>query len=184
MGGIFSPICSQEVPESDINLHIDNNCRADGASNPKRSLRPPTSSKSTPTKSSATPKTLAPIFSKPQIDEKSSQDPFAEPNQSFDNTGGTSPHTERPPKRVSFISAAEPSAKRVKTDVDSADGAKQSKRIPSNFRAAAPLAERLRPRSLADFVGQTHLVGPNSLLMHLVRSGGGGGSMILWGPPG
>ena len=49
--------------------------------------------------------------------------------------------------------------------------------------AAAPLAERLRPQSLDEFVGQPHLTGYDSLLMHLVRSGSIG-SLILWGPPG
>lgn len=47
----------------------------------------------------------------------------------------------------------------------------------------APLAWRMRPRSLAEFVGQTAAVGPGGLLM---RSIGAGElpSLILWGPPG
>ncbi|KAI0779686.1 P-loop containing nucleoside triphosphate hydrolase protein [Fomes fomentarius] len=51
------------------------------------------------------------------------------------------------------------------------------------LQSAAPLAERLRPRSLAEFVGQPHLTEPGSLLMsHLDR--GATGSIIFWGPPG
>ncbi len=46
-----------------------------------------------------------------------------------------------------------------------------------------PLADRLRPRKLADIVGQDHLVGPNGSLSRMLASGGIG-SLILWGPPG
>jgi putative ATPase len=46
-----------------------------------------------------------------------------------------------------------------------------------------PLAERMRPRSLADFVGQEHLVGQGRLLRELI-SGGRLPSLLLWGPPG
>ncbi len=49
--------------------------------------------------------------------------------------------------------------------------------------ANAPLAERMRPRELADYVGQEHLVGPSHLLGEMVR-GGRLQSLILWGPPG
>lgn len=48
---------------------------------------------------------------------------------------------------------------------------------------AAPLAERLRPRSLAEVVGQEHLVGQNGILRKAL-AGGMLPSMILWGPPG
>ncbi|MCB9566407.1 MAG: replication-associated recombination protein A [Myxococcales bacterium] len=46
-----------------------------------------------------------------------------------------------------------------------------------------PLAERMRPRSLAELVGQGHVVGGGRLLDRLVGSGRMP-SMILWGPPG
>lgn len=46
-----------------------------------------------------------------------------------------------------------------------------------------PLAARLRPRGLADYVGQSHLVGPDKPLRRAVESGQLH-SMILWGPPG
>ena len=47
----------------------------------------------------------------------------------------------------------------------------------------APLADRLRPRSLAEFAGQEHLVGEGKPL-RLALEGGRLHSMILWGPPG
>jgi len=50
--------------------------------------------------------------------------------------------------------------------------------------ANAPLAERMRPRSLAEFVGQSHLVGEGRLLRRLLETGGSLPSLILWGAPG
>jgi len=47
----------------------------------------------------------------------------------------------------------------------------------------APLADRLRPRQLADIVGQDHLVGPEGMIGRMVAAGRLS-SMILWGPPG
>ncbi|MCB2059569.1 MAG: replication-associated recombination protein A, partial [Novosphingobium sp.] len=47
----------------------------------------------------------------------------------------------------------------------------------------APLADRLRPRSLADVVGQEHLTGPEGAIGRMVAAGKLS-SMILWGPPG
>lgn len=46
-----------------------------------------------------------------------------------------------------------------------------------------PLAERLRPRNLDDFVGQAHLLGKTAVLRKSIE-GGQVHSMILWGPPG
>ncbi|BDP42297.1 ATPase AAA [Deinococcus aetherius] len=51
------------------------------------------------------------------------------------------------------------------------------------FDPPAPLAERLRPRTLAEVVGQRHLLGPGRPLTRLLESGRLG-SLILWGPPG
>ena len=46
-----------------------------------------------------------------------------------------------------------------------------------------PLAERLRPTSLEQYIGQEHLVGENAVLRHAIESGRIH-SMIFWGPPG
>src|SRR5512140_1788575 len=46
-----------------------------------------------------------------------------------------------------------------------------------------PLAERMRPRTLEEVVGQTHLVGPGRILSNLAP-GRAIPSLILWGPPG
>jgi putative ATPase len=51
------------------------------------------------------------------------------------------------------------------------------------FDSSAPLAERLRPTTLEEVVGQQHLVGEKGMLRTVLRSGSIP-SMIFWGPPG
>ena len=46
-----------------------------------------------------------------------------------------------------------------------------------------PLAERLRPQSLDDYIGQEHLVGPDGVFRRFIETGNVP-SFILWGPPG
>lgn len=48
---------------------------------------------------------------------------------------------------------------------------------------SAPLAERLRPKTLDEYIGQKHLVGPGAVLRRMIDSGKIS-SFILWGPPG
>ena len=55
--------------------------------------------------------------------------------------------------------------------------------VSQQRRIARPLAERMRPKSLDEFVGQEHLLGPGKLLRGMVDAGGLH-SLILWGPPG
>ncbi len=52
------------------------------------------------------------------------------------------------------------------------------------FAPPQPLAARLRPRTLAEFAGQQHLVGPGKLLRRSLKAGRLFSSMIFWGPPG
>ena len=46
-----------------------------------------------------------------------------------------------------------------------------------------PLAERIRPKNLDDYISQQHLVGKNGILTHHIKQGIIP-SLILWGPPG
>ena len=48
---------------------------------------------------------------------------------------------------------------------------------------AQPLAERLRPKTLDDYIGQKHLVGQGAILRKMIDAGRIS-SFILWGPPG
>jgi putative ATPase len=68
------------------------------------------------------------------------------------------------------------------------DGPPQTQKGPLHAMAMAPLAERMRPRTLEEYSGQEHLLGPGKpLRVQIERDSfntAGGGSMILWGPPG
>ena len=55
---------------------------------------------------------------------------------------------------------------------------------PPQEAAFAPLAERMRPRTLEEFVGQHHLVGEGRVLRRLIEGRGILPSLILWGAPG
>jgi putative ATPase len=59
---------------------------------------------------------------------------------------------------------------------------------PKGTLRSAPLAERMRPRSLEEYSGQEHLLGPGKPLRVQIERDGpdstSSGSMILWGPPG
>ncbi|HOX94668.1 MAG TPA: AAA family ATPase, partial [Syntrophales bacterium] len=58
-----------------------------------------------------------------------------------------------------------------------------SKPFEDKEKLSSPLAERMRPQGLADFVGQSHLLGPESLLRRAIEEDRLF-SVIFWGPPG
>jgi putative ATPase len=60
----------------------------------------------------------------------------------------------------------------------------ETEHASANASAYAPLAERMRPRSLAEFVGQQQLVGEGRILRRLIEGAGALPSLILWGAPG
>lgn len=157
----ISPICSRAVPESTINEHIDGGCTDGKASGSSKSQA---TSKKAPANSP-----LASIFTK----GGSSSGRQGPSNSQVTETLGSSSSSK---KRQSDASG--PSV------TSSPHISKRAKTTTSNLESAQPLAERLRPRSLEEFVGQPHLTGPNSLLMNLLSSGGNMGSIIFWGPPG
>ncbi|MBI1403517.1 MAG: AAA family ATPase [Porphyrobacter sp.] len=66
---------------------------------------------------------------------------------------------------------------------DAPNGAPEAPRGSASASADAPLADRLRPASLAEVVGQEHLTGPDGAIGRMVAAGRLS-SMILWGPPG
>ena len=51
------------------------------------------------------------------------------------------------------------------------------------MKSTTPLAERLRPTSLADYIGQKHIIGENAVLRRAIETGRVP-SIIFWGPPG
>lgn len=68
----------------------------------------------------------------------------------------------------------------------SSPSSRQSPRVEFTERSmepAAPLAERVRPRSICDVIGQDQVIGEGSVLWKLLKRGSLP-SLILWGPPG
>src|SRR5512144_1999152 len=56
--------------------------------------------------------------------------------------------------------------------------------MQERMKKEAPLAARMRPRTLEEFVGQEHIVGPGKLLRRAIEADRLFSSIILWGPPG
>jgi putative ATPase len=54
----------------------------------------------------------------------------------------------------------------------------------NKMRSEAPLAARLRPRTLEEFAGQEEIIGPGKLLRRAIEADRLFSSIILWGPPG
>jgi len=56
--------------------------------------------------------------------------------------------------------------------------------LQQRMKAEAPLAARMRPRTLGEYIGQEHIVGPGKLLRRAIEADRLFSSIILWGPPG
>ena len=56
--------------------------------------------------------------------------------------------------------------------------------MQERMNAEAPLAARMRPRTLDEFIGQEQIVGPGKLLRRAIQADRLFSSIILWGPPG
>src|SRR5512136_1892068 len=56
--------------------------------------------------------------------------------------------------------------------------------MQQRLKDEAPLAARMRPRTLDEFVGQEHIIGPGKLLRRAIEADRLFSSIILWGPPG
>lgn len=160
-----SPACSCTVLERDINDHLDSGCSEHKATQN-------TESQSQPNFKGESKGKLAPIFS-----------------QGYGSN--------LKPSGMSTISSEMvsegPSKKKRKAEVSSKLAMSQpvfggqkltnKRAFDATAKINIPLAERFRPQSLEEFVGQDHLTGPHSLLRNLLESGNLG-SIIFWGPPG
>jgi putative ATPase len=162
-----SPICSRQVSEQLINQHIDAGCRdaIPGPSTPKKTRT-----------SSGRP--VASIFKTKTGEPTTRRGPSTSRQPPSQSTV-----TNRPPqkRKLSGDASLSPFAAHASTSL-----VKQSKAtgtIGSRLQAASPLADRLRPSTLDEFVGQAHLTGPGSFLSALTERGAVG-SIVLWGPPG
>lgn len=153
---VTCPICSQPVFERDINGHIDSGCSEHTVG--ESSSEPERGSQSRLIGDSNSK--IASIFSRSRDTKPSGSNIPSEPMDT--------PVVRK--RKVASPLSLKPLAKRAKANEPS-------------MTAGAPLADRLRPRRLSDFIGQRHLTGSDSLLMNMVKNGKLG-SIIFWGPPG
>jgi len=56
--------------------------------------------------------------------------------------------------------------------------------LQQRMQSEAPLAARMRPRTLEEFIGQEHIVGEGKLLRRAIEADKLFSSILLWGPPG
>lgn len=163
---VTCPVCSKNVRSRDINKHLDEGCSSNTVVYSQESTQSNASSSSGPSqKTSKNPNApaLAPIFA------SSSKSKIASTPTS------ASTYTQR--KDATFSQAKRPAT------VDSPTPASKRQKSMHQVVANVPLAEKLRPKTLSDFVGQAHLMEPGSLLSTMFQTKATW-SMVLWGPPG
>ncbi|KAI8979901.1 DNA polymerase III, clamp loader complex, gamma/delta/delta subunit [Pilobolus umbonatus] len=150
------PICQQIVEDKDINTHLDNNC----VSNTRSKAESPNKILSMNNNKSKQPQNtrLAPLFSVKK-----------------------SPHTSpRRPEVTSVINREPQTSKRA---IEGPAETNTKKKKMDSVSESMPLAAKVRPVSLKDFVGQEDLLGDKGILKSLIANDRIP-SMVLWGPPG
>jgi len=161
-----SPVCGKNVRSRDINKHLDENCSARTVvdSSSQESAQCDASARDSFQRTRVPNAPLAPIFSNklksvPTLSSGSYTQRKDTPNATFSQGKG---------KRPVAVGSPTPAPKRQK---------------PMLNVANVPLAEKLRPKELSDFVGQAHLMEPGSLLSTMLKTEATW-SVVLWGPPG
>ncbi|PBP19069.1 hypothetical protein BUE80_DR010185 [Diplocarpon rosae] len=176
---VACPICGKGVKSKDINAHIDSSCELflDTLSPPltqQNGTQKPSVSVSTFFSTPAAKRTASTYTPKGQAftdaAPKSQSNPITTPSQ--------------PARKRSFEDLASHVKEEEETDVPvEAEEEQRTKKPKINaFQKAAPLAERMRPRSLDDISGQ-ELVGPQGVLRSLIEQDRVP-SMVLWGGAG
>ncbi|KAG5716740.1 ATPase WRNIP1 [Termitomyces sp. T112] len=159
MKTVTCPICSRDVSDQVINEHIDSGCEdhlnLSSSQASSTSFMPLRAAKAIQRKSNGPSSSpMAPIFTQGRKALDSN------------HSSSTNAHTNK--RAVVEDTAIHPHFKRNKI---------------AHLEAVVPLAEKLRPSALCDFVGQSHLTSPGSLLLKTL-GGDIAGSIIFWGPPG
>ncbi len=167
------PVCGKGVKEAKINLHLDSDCAKYVDSS--ETNEPNGSSQDRPSVSNFFQTPLA-KRSNPQHIAKLSVEPFSA-------TKGRTGLSKR------SLEQADTETNGLGTPIangndhhDTQEPAAKKQKAPNAFQKAAPLAERMRPKTLADVCGQ-ELVGPSGVLRGLIEQDRVP-SMILWGSAG
>lgn len=175
------PICSKHVKETNINSHIDSGCTSfvdeqgsaespqNGTTRVASFFRTPSSKK--PASAGTSTKSVKPESS------SNTNGPFMNDNKpSFPIQTSNKRPGRSPPPELEDVSCLS------RTTITHSDQPPFKRSKPNALQRAAPLAERMRPRTLDDVYGQD-LVGPTGVLRGLIQSDRVP-SMILWGSAG
>ncbi|KJE00811.1 ATPase [Cryptococcus gattii NT-10] len=180
------PICTSLVPEGDINLHLDLKCKGAPlaeSSTPQKVFdftNSPPHSKTQQSTSQASQSTYPGSSQRP----RASQAPLDDRRSS----AGADGKKNIAPVFQTQLAGGKRKAEGNEIKVIGGDGyggvkgAKQPRVNP--LAAAQPMAERSRPLEISQYIGQSDIVGPGSLLRVQIEAGKLIGSCILWGPPG
>lgn len=164
---IDCPICATSVSLQEINAHLDNDC------NTRKITTSTTTSQRSDHPFGTPTQTRYGISSKKEIPET--------PLQSSNYGKGSQ---KRKYDDLNDRESPRPSVDHSQPEVEKAETrSKPTPRGKEAIQKAAPLAERVRPRTLEDFVGQEDLVGSAGLLRGLIDAGRIP-SLILWGSSG
>ena len=175
------PICSKPVKEANINSHLDSGCNSfidepSTAESPQHAppqvasfFRTPSSKKiaAAAPASKIVKQEYSSRTNEPTTNDRTLSLQTPQSNKRPAPTASPALEDESLPSQFSASHADQPLAKRSK---------------PNALQRAAPLAERMRPRTLDEVCGQD-LVGPTGVLRGLIESDRVP-SMILWGGPG
>jgi putative ATPase len=156
---LSSPACNKNVPSQGINKHLDEGCSANTVvhSSSQEAAQCSLSTGGTSQKTGSSNTTLAPIFT--------STKPKSASTQALSSRVTTSSRAKRP------------------VNEDLPTPASKRQKLTMQHAVNTPLAEKLRPKKLEDFVGQSHLMEPGSLLSTMLQTNATW-SIVLWGPPG
>ena len=204
------PICNKPVPLEAMNNHLDICLLPGGKELHSERLGPRDGQDTTPISSSSLPchppqPFSAPVFTSHLQPVQSSllrkrSSPSTSPSssstskQSFLSFGQTAQ-----PQLSASTPAKPPPAKArklirssvvTKQSIDPSDHGETENAVPSrdgkekaSSERSAPLAELMRPSTIADYVGQENVIGKNAILRTILESGNVP-SLIFWGPPG
>jgi putative ATPase len=182
---VACPICGKSVKPRDINAHIDSGCESfiDTGSPPltqqngAQSQKPPASQKPSVSTFFQTPAAKkAAAYPMPKAEPSPTLSFQPKPQSSDTST------PNQPPRKRSFEDIGPAIQEETEIQIKGEDEQPAKKPKTNAFQKAAPLAERMRPRSLDDVCGQ-ELVGPQGLLRSLIEQDRVP-SMILWGGAG
>ncbi|KAJ8655039.1 hypothetical protein O0I10_009246 [Lichtheimia ornata] len=180
MNKVECPICSQFVPSSSINAHIDSGCSTAAVNSTSTEGPTKQSQLSFSSPDTNKPVKMAPLFSNKRSNESATKSSSAtsipkpsKPTQPSSSTTSSSKSTSTSPQMKRMASESSSST--------TPENTKKQRRDPS--REAMPLAAKVRPASLSEFVGQEELLGENGVLRTLMQCDRIP-SMVLWGPPG